>query len=582
MLRLDKYIFLGLLFLTGCGDKLSLTVDDVTLLTASLTHGGWEDIVSLGAKVQSTTTGTTETVSEEGFVASKCSGTSHCIRLQWGDFTSGNNTVLGYNIYRSTTSGGQDFGAPLNTTTISTNDNFYIDTSSLVSGTTYYYVVRAIINSAAIPNPDISYKEIRVISPPNNMALVHRWIANKEVCESMNLLPDASDNYTCAYDGTGNTNNRYDLGHDLLVDRFESGCNFTKGTACSSGTAECISDSNPSDINDGADGDVYYSRQNGRCWLKIAGSWTPMASITTQDDTTGILNTAGTAGTGLGSTIASPLASLPPLTSVDQQRAYLACQSQPGQSINGSTLYKRLLRRKEFIASARWDESITTDVNATEDGTDSTEVCNTNARATQADDPPTLTDNSFPNDDTAGTNLYITGSDGASSTRDCVSNFGIQDMIGNAWEWNSDMISIGVGITSTIDTSNDHLNGFNFVGNAQGPSAGSQEFSAYNYFNIALGLPLRCFPTTSCTTDELNMVAVDTSDSATSSPAQKDTNDDYFWLDNTLTRGLLSGGSEFNGGLNDEFNGRYSLNLEELSTASNDRVGFRCAIQVDY
>jgi hypothetical protein len=81
----------------------------------------------------------------------------------------------------------------------------------------------------------------RVILPPPNMAFVSRKIANKVMCEQIESLPnytDASMYYSCPYNGLGASflNNftpgegRYDIGSDLLVDRWEIGCDFTRGS----------------------------------------------------------------------------------------------------------------------------------------------------------------------------------------------------------------------------------------------------------------------------------------------------------------------------------------------------------------
>lgn len=81
---------------------------------------------------------------------------------------------------------------------------------------------------------------IRATLPPRNMALVHRMIANRTVCLELqkSINKKAGANYSCNYNGVGATglsypwqkgNTVYDLGGDLLVDRFELGCAFTRG-----------------------------------------------------------------------------------------------------------------------------------------------------------------------------------------------------------------------------------------------------------------------------------------------------------------------------------------------------------------
>jgi hypothetical protein len=85
-----------------------------------------------------------------------------------------------------------------------------------------------------------SHHIIRVLLPPPNMALVHRMMANRTICYEMgkDINKGSNDFYSCPYAGLGATyqgvpwpvgQGVYDLGGDLLVDRFELGCNFTRG-----------------------------------------------------------------------------------------------------------------------------------------------------------------------------------------------------------------------------------------------------------------------------------------------------------------------------------------------------------------
>lgn len=81
---------------------------------------------------------------------------------------------------------------------------------------------------------------IKVVLPPPNMALIHRKMANKTICGEIgrNIRRGAGHHYTCPYKGLGarsldqpmNTATTVvDQGGDLLVDRFELGCNVTRG-----------------------------------------------------------------------------------------------------------------------------------------------------------------------------------------------------------------------------------------------------------------------------------------------------------------------------------------------------------------
>lgn len=81
---------------------------------------------------------------------------------------------------------------------------------------------------------------IKVLLPPPNMAFVSRLMANRQACKEIgkSYSKDLRDYYTCTYNGLGATSlskpsvvgqTVYDLGGDLLIDRYELGCNYTRG-----------------------------------------------------------------------------------------------------------------------------------------------------------------------------------------------------------------------------------------------------------------------------------------------------------------------------------------------------------------
>lgn len=80
---------------------------------------------------------------------------------------------------------------------------------------------------------------IRVTLPPPNMALVHRKMSNRTQCLELGKNIEHGNNYVCPYNGLGARargipwqvgQTVIDLGGDLLVDRFELGCNITRGS----------------------------------------------------------------------------------------------------------------------------------------------------------------------------------------------------------------------------------------------------------------------------------------------------------------------------------------------------------------
>jgi hypothetical protein len=215
------------------------------------THGGWSDVFAIGPKTKLTSgiesAGNETTLPEEGWTKVRCGGTTNCNVIKWNNFTVSAGAITSYNIYRATTSGGQDFATPIAATTTASRQ--YIDTS-VTPGTTYYYVVRPLTNNAGIttiPMPTTeNYLEIKVIAPPKNMALMHRWIANQEICSLMGRGvgqvkgSDPLKNYRCEFNGLGSTFDDgtmcvganypytgtdkcyYDAGSDMLIDRKRS------------------------------------------------------------------------------------------------------------------------------------------------------------------------------------------------------------------------------------------------------------------------------------------------------------------------------------------------------------------------
>lgn len=81
---------------------------------------------------------------------------------------------------------------------------------------------------------------VKVVLPPENMALVHQLMANRQTCMELGKVytKDVSQKYTCSWDGVGARGlsspwiqgaTVYDFGPSMLIDRFELGCNYTRG-----------------------------------------------------------------------------------------------------------------------------------------------------------------------------------------------------------------------------------------------------------------------------------------------------------------------------------------------------------------
>jgi hypothetical protein len=124
----------------------------------------------------------------------------------------------------------------------------------------YWYKIIPYFNGkpVTITNPNASM--VRVTLPPPNMALVHRWMANRSQCLELGLPVRIDNNYSCTFTGLGAVQENYpfnpgstkiDLKSDLLIDRFELGCNFSRGpeTLADQGTLKDQSLVTISDVN---------------------------------------------------------------------------------------------------------------------------------------------------------------------------------------------------------------------------------------------------------------------------------------------------------------------------------------------
>jgi len=116
---------------------------------------------------------------------------------------------------------------------------------------TYWYKIVPVFDDMELPQyaddvvGNYAHNTIRVTLPPANMALVHRMMANRRGCQELGktmIKTGVTKNahYACQYNGVGskpNPENKlnaidetyFDQGGDLLVDRYELGCNFTRG-----------------------------------------------------------------------------------------------------------------------------------------------------------------------------------------------------------------------------------------------------------------------------------------------------------------------------------------------------------------
>lgn len=88
-------------------------------------------------------------------------GSPH-VCLKWTDSTT---TGATYNVYRSTTSGGENYATPLNSTPLVAGSTAFYD-STVVIGTTYYYTLAA-VGSGGVLSAPTSEVSAQVPVPPN-------------------------------------------------------------------------------------------------------------------------------------------------------------------------------------------------------------------------------------------------------------------------------------------------------------------------------------------------------------------------------------------------------------------------------
>ncbi len=531
-----------------------VTNDDTQSATLSsayqylvLSHQGWSDVQAVGAKTP---------VSGSGL-----SSASAFIRLNWNAFNIAGGVITSYNIYRSTTSGGQDFTSPL-ATGITTGAATYTDTTP-VAGTTYYYVLRAVVSSVPLPTSQ-SYSEIKVITPPDNMVLVHRWIANQEMCATLQRTADATNNYRCAYTGPGGTGTYWDLGQSLFIDTYEMGCNFTSGSLSSAGAPGG---------GVGSVNDVFYDRSAATCYLKTAGAtWKAQSDATLTVAQRGLMSTNS--------------AGVPPLVNLSQSQANDTCSF---SSVAGFSGTKRLLSHKEQVIVSAWSSSLGDAAISTTEGGANLPVngyCNTNnAAGVSYDNLNTPVDlETLPASAAFGLKSLRTG---GNYTANCASRYGAQDLVGNVWEWATDQLAscspgptyTCTGTTSNVDTNNNDWATINFDGvtGVGGADITAVDFSTKAHsgsnFLVPLGLPM--VTTVAGSYDAMQIGALAGQFNATKF------HNNYYWIYFNNSNGAPKARAAVGGGSADYGGGRYALFVGNAPQNNFSNVGFRCMLPAD-
>ncbi|MBT7609937.1 MAG: hypothetical protein HN576_09280, partial [Bacteriovoracaceae bacterium] len=391
--------------------------------------------------------------------------------LEWKPFTiSGAGTLTGYNIFRRLPNTQFDYKNPINKTVVGVSTYNYTDNAENswvgpVLKTVYFYEVRPVINNISTGTSE-AFKEVRIMIPPKNMSFAHRWMINQSMCNTMNSTGiEASNNFRCPYVGPGDStlaasDGYYDIGQDLIVERFEAGCNFTRSPACDTPYGDCVSDGNP---NGGyCTGEANPPQVTLATCVADGGAWTPeplKAVISTSindrfyDRGSGLCFKSAGAGTSNWNLLAGievishTTPENPPLVRLTQNIATSLCgAATPVNNIMGyaigATIMRKLPSKVEQMAYSQWDYKVNTDsqVSILETGLsiNSSPKCNSSNASGLAGNfsdtnvPDTNTMYSIPGTASSNIRSIITGSN---YTDLCVSRFDVQDVVGNVKEW---------------------------------------------------------------------------------------------------------------------------------------------------
>ena len=453
------------------------------------------------------------------------------VLLKWNPMSIiGSGSIMGFNVYRRLSGEDFDFSDPINKNIITSFSNSYVDDSTNskvgpIPNTVYFYeVVPMVQESGASVQFQVRTTEttdktiLRILVPGENKSLVPRDIVNVTMCNKLNdsastgvvsYFDSTMGTYTCTYEGIGdNENGKYDIGSDLIVDRFEAGCSYTKSPdplySCSNDSNQvandgsCIGTVDPTADVAGnpvyvatAGAQIYYNRTTGTCYRLTSSTniWTEIDSLPnftnivdkhTYSQLPPIVNISqDKANSFCNATSSDPILGLCP---ADERgagdpativpiavagRVYLDTNSTMCYTYNGAAWVNyrsgptsKLPTRKEQIAYSEWDYSLisTSTVNNREQGLslNSTSKCNSTfasgLESFYTDSVSPIFSSIFTLPGTLSSNIrsVMTGSE---KTNLCTSKFGLQDTIGNVSEWSSDrMYCSNFSCTGTVSS----------------------------------------------------------------------------------------------------------------------------------
>jgi len=257
----------------------------------------------------------------------------------------------------------------------------------------------------------------------------------------------------------------------------------------------------------------------------------------------------------------------------------------------------KLPSRKVQLAAAAWSSALSdATIATTENGTsiNTTHNCNTNSGSGLTyDDLATPGDlETLPGCSKTDCNVGGAGSlravrTGGTSTTNCVSRYGAQDMVGNVYEWLSDQLGACsgaaaytcAGAASGLDATNTDFQTYSFTGAADGAGPGGQAITNYSMdagtfsstrFIIPLGL--LAVGSANASFDSFLLTAV--VGAGNFDPAKL--HGDYFYINNATvgaSRGAIGGGYWVVGAPS----GRFVLGLYVVPASAGISIGLRCA-----
>lgn len=267
-------------------------------------------------------------------------------------------------------------------------DRVFSETKNLPAGKKIFYTVRAKYLDETLnieKNDDIvNAWDIKIITPPKNMALIHPFIANEITCMEMHFRPNFEESIRIENEL---------LSLDPLKNKNQ--VNFA-----------CPMEKIENEIFNEEIPQFYYKYFDFGKFLFV-----DRYELSTLPGSTTFQNEPG----------------LKPYEFTIPISATSACANISVDLTSGK-MQKRLLNRQEWFMAASWPEKYTkVKIDSIETG-ENNEDCYYNKQLQ---------------------------SDSTGSHSNCISRFGIYDMVGNLWEWNSNQINVIIGL--------DQLLGINFL-----------------------------------------------------------------------------------------------------------------------